>query len=189
MKALAEREAIVVGGGNTFQLLRTLYRTNLLRAIAERAKRGMPYLGWSAGSNVACPTIMTTNDMPIAEPPSLARHAPGALPDQSALHGCELVQGHGGESRDQRIAEFLAAEPAGAWSRLARRDALLHVQEDAHDTGRQWHARFPQRDASRWKSRDGSALRMDLRDVDQYAPVRRGRPAERAGKFAHDRRR
>src|SRR5919106_1462283 len=66
------RDAIAVGGGNTFHLLRELYRSGVLEAIRERAVAGVPYLGWSAGSVVACPTIRTTNDMPIVEPPSLA---------------------------------------------------------------------------------------------------------------------
>jgi dipeptidase E len=62
---LAGCDAVAVGGGNTFHLLRSLYRNGLVRSIAQRVRNGMPYLGWSAGSNVACPTIMTTNDMPM----------------------------------------------------------------------------------------------------------------------------
>lgn len=107
LKALEQADAVVVGGGNTFQLLRTLYGTELLRAIRRRVGEGMPYIGWSAGSNVACPTIMTTNDMPITEVPTL--RAMGLVPFQINPHYTDArIDGHGGESRDQRIAEFLA---------------------------------------------------------------------------------
>lgn len=107
VRALEQADGVVVGGGNTFQLLRTLYSTELLRAIRRRVQQGMPYIGWSAGSNVACPTIMTTNDMPITEVPTL--RAMGLVPFQINPHYTDArIEGHGGESRDQRLAEFLA---------------------------------------------------------------------------------
>ncbi|MBK6831727.1 MAG: dipeptidase PepE [Flavobacteriales bacterium] len=124
--ALDRTDAVVVGGGNTFLLLRSLYRTQLVRAIAEKVRHGMPYLGWSAGSNVACPTVMTTNDMPIVETPSLkAMHL---VPFQINPHYTEAtIPGHGGESRDQRISEFLAANPSMPVVGL-REGSLLHVK-------------------------------------------------------------
>src|SRR6185436_15428989 len=67
VEAVKNAEAVVVGGGNTFHLLLRMYETGLVEAIRERVKQGTPYIGWSAGSNVACPTIKTTNDMPIVE--------------------------------------------------------------------------------------------------------------------------
>lgn len=128
VQALDECEAVAVGGGNSFQLLRMLYRTNLLRAIADRVKRGMPYVGWSAGSNVACPTIMTTNDMPITEPPSL--RAMHLVPFQINPHYTErTIEGHGGESRDQRIAEYLVLNPKTIVLGL-REGSLLRVEGD-----------------------------------------------------------
>ena len=106
VKALEGADAVAVGGGNTFQLLRTLYTTGLLRAIRKRVRNGLPYIGWSAGSNVACPTVMTTNDMPICEPPSL--HALHVVGFQINPHyTAATLEGHGGESRDQRLAEYL----------------------------------------------------------------------------------
>ena len=79
-------ELIVVGGGNTFQLLRECRRRGFLPSIrSERVKAGMRYLGWSAGANLACPTIKTTNDMPIVDPGCARRARAGRLPDQSAL--------------------------------------------------------------------------------------------------------
>ena len=70
VKAVDNAEAIAVGGGNTWQLVDRLHRNGLIDPIREKVLSGTPYMGWSAGSNVACPTIMTTNDMPIVEPPS-----------------------------------------------------------------------------------------------------------------------
>lgn len=127
VKALDQVDAIAVGGGNSFLLLKALYRTQLLRAIAEKVRAGTPYLGWSAGSNVACPTIMTTNDMPIVEPPSL--RAMHLVPFQINPHFTEAtIAGHGGESREQRIVEFLKANPNMPVVGL-REGSLLHVKE------------------------------------------------------------
>lgn len=124
-KTLASCDLVAIGGGNSFLLLRSLYRTGLIRTITHRVKDGMPYLGWSAGSNVACPTIMTTNDMPIVEPPSL--HAMHLVPFQINPHYTEAtIPGHGGESRDQRIAEYLATNPTSTVAGL-REGSLLHV--------------------------------------------------------------
>jgi dipeptidase E len=111
--AVRDAEAIFVGGGNTFRLLDTLYRLGVLELIRERVRGGMPYLGVSAGTNVACPTIQTTNDMPIVQPPSL--DALGLVPFQINPHyyfgsnyvrqGEQFVE-HFSETRDQRLGEF-----------------------------------------------------------------------------------
>ena len=99
-------DAIAVGGGNTFQLLARLEAERLLEPIRQRVRGGVPYLGWSAGSNVACPTIRTTNDMPIVEPRSFA--ALGLVPFQINPHYTEArLPNHGGETRPERIAEYL----------------------------------------------------------------------------------
>lgn len=100
-------EAVFVGGGNTFRLLKTMQESGLLAPLGERARGGMPYLGASAGINLACPTIRTTNDMPIVEPPSF--DALGLVPFQINPHFLDAAAGstHMGETREQRLAEFL----------------------------------------------------------------------------------
>lgn len=126
VKALATAQAVLIGGGNSFQLLRMLYGTELMRAIRVRVMGGLPYMGWSAGSNVACPTIMTTNDMPITEVPTL--RAMGLVPFQINPHYTEAtIPGQGGESRDQRIAEFLEVNRKAVVAGL-REGTLLHVE-------------------------------------------------------------
>ena len=111
--ALEDAPAVFVGGGNTFRLLAELYQRGLLDVLRRRVRAGMPYLGVSAGTNVACPTIRTTNDMPIASPPSL--DALGLVPFQVnahyytghnyVKHGDAYVE-HFGETRDDRLREF-----------------------------------------------------------------------------------
>jgi len=107
LEALAEADAVFVGGGNAFRLLDTLQRNGLLSAIRERVDAGMPYLGVSAGANLACPTIRTTNDMPIVQPASL--NALGLIPFQVNPHyPDERREGTPArEARDERLAEFL----------------------------------------------------------------------------------
>lgn len=103
---LAKYDAILVGGGNTFQLLHLLQKNKYLEPIRQAVESGMPYIGWSAGSNMACPTIKTTNDMPIVQPESFK--ALGLVPFQINPHYTEAtIPNHGGESRDIRIREFV----------------------------------------------------------------------------------
>ncbi|WP_115718604.1 dipeptidase PepE [Gallaecimonas mangrovi] len=111
LAAIAKAKAIAIGGGNTFRLLTELYQRQLLGAIAERVKGGsLPYIGWSAGSNVAGKSIRTTNDMPIVYPPSF--DALGLLPLQINPHFSNYIQpGHNGETRTDRLNEFLTLCP------------------------------------------------------------------------------
>ena len=106
VRAVKEAEAIAVGGGNTFHLVHMMHKTGIMEAIRERALVGVPYMGWSAGSNVACPSLMTTNDMPIIEPESFK--CMNLIPFQINPHYLDAnPEGHGGETREQRISEFL----------------------------------------------------------------------------------
>ena len=105
--AVQEAEAIFVGGGNTFRLLKALYNDDLLAGIRKRVQTGIPYLGSSAGTVVACPTLRTTNDMPIVQPPSFA--ALGIIRFQINPHyfDADPFSSHMGETRRQRLIEFV----------------------------------------------------------------------------------
>lgn len=106
VKALKNAKAIAVGGGNTFHLVFEMYKNKLMEPIREAVKNGIPYIGWSAGSNVACPALKTTNDMPIIEPENF--ECLGIVPFQINPHYLDTnPENHGGETREQRIEEFL----------------------------------------------------------------------------------
>ncbi|MEZ5019198.1 MAG: dipeptidase PepE [Bacteroidales bacterium] len=106
VKAIMDAPAIVVGGGNTWMLLKCLRENKLIGPVRKKVLGGTPYIGWSAGSNVACPTIMTTNDMPVTVPAS--PRAFGLIPFQINPHYLDAnPAGHAGETREQRIEEFI----------------------------------------------------------------------------------
>ena len=110
VKAVEVAETIVVGGGNTFHLVKHMQEQGLIDAIRRRVIAGTPFIGWSAGSNVACPTIRTTNDMPIVEPTSF--EVLNLVPFQINPHYLDAnPEGHSGETRQMRIEEFLEVNP------------------------------------------------------------------------------
>lgn len=120
--AVENAQAIFIGGGNTFRLIDTLWKERLIEPIRTRVRAGMPYMGSSAGSNVACPTVKTTNDMPIVQPPTF--EALGLVPFQINPHYVDPTPGsrHMGETREERIREFHEENEAaviglreGAW--------------------------------------------------------------------------
>ena len=108
--AIRSAELLLVGGGNTFRLLHEVRRRGWLDPIRGAVRAGRPYVGWSAGSVLACPTIRTTNDMPIVDPGGL--DALGLVRFQLNCHYTDAMPpGHQGETRRQRIAELLALTP------------------------------------------------------------------------------
>lgn len=126
LEAVAKAQAIAVGGGNTFHLLKMMYDNNVVEAIRERVADGCPYMGWSAGSNVASPTIRTTNDMPIVEPPSF--EALDLVPFQLNPHYTDArLPNHGGETRADRLAEFIESNP-GVYVVGLREGSILRVE-------------------------------------------------------------
>ena len=124
-EVLEAAEAVFVGGGNTFRLLDTLQKTALLHVLRDRAASGMPYLGASAGTNIAAPTIRTTNDMPIVDPVSF--DALGLVRFQINPHfiDADPASRHMGETREERLREYLEENETpvlglreGAWIRV-----------------------------------------------------------------------
>jgi len=108
--AVNEASAFVVGGGNTWKLLKMIRDNKLIDIVRKKIISGTPYIGWSAGSNLACPTIRTTNDMPVVEPDSFS--AFNLIPFQINPHYLDInPAGHAGETREQRIEEFIEANP------------------------------------------------------------------------------
>ena len=121
-------EAICVGGGNTFALAKKMQEQQLMGAIRRRIAAGVPYVGWSAGSNVACPTISTTNDMPIVQPESF--DAIGAVKFQINPHYLDAnPAGHAGETREQRILEYIEANPR-RWVVGLREGSMLRLTDE-----------------------------------------------------------
>ncbi|MDR0799881.1 MAG: dipeptidase PepE [Dysgonamonadaceae bacterium] len=110
VRAVQEAKAIVVGGGNTWRLVQQLYQNELIEPIRRQAIAGVPYIGWSAGSNIACPTLRTTNDMPVVDPFSF--YTLNLIPFQINPHFLDThPEGFGGETREDRINEFITINP------------------------------------------------------------------------------
>jgi dipeptidase E len=105
--AVVEADAIIVSGGNSFRLVHALHALSLIDPVRAAITAGVPYFGASAGANVACPTIRTTNDMPIVQPPSFA--AFGLVPFQINPHYMDPPppEARIGETREERLLEFL----------------------------------------------------------------------------------
>ncbi len=126
-QAVATAEAVFIGGGNTFRLLKSLYDFDLLRPIRRKVSEGMPYLGSSAGSIVACPTLKTTKDMPIVQPPSF--DALGLVSFQISPHYLDPDPNstHMGETQEERINQFLEENDAPVIG--LREGTMLRVEQ------------------------------------------------------------
>jgi len=128
VRAVEDADAILVGGGNTFKLVHDLHAFGLMDIIREKAMGGMPYMGWSAGANVASPRLCTTNDMPIIEPVSFKTL--GLIGAQINPHYLDAhPDGHMGETREERIREFVMLSPEVPVIGM-REGAWLQVEDD-----------------------------------------------------------
>ncbi len=128
ISAVLNAESMMVGGGNTFHLVSSMHRTGIMEPMRNRAMEGIPFVGWSAGANVACPTMKTTNDMPICEPPSF--NCLNLVPFQINPHYLDAnPAGHAGETREQRINEFLIVNKDITVAGL-REGCLFNVRND-----------------------------------------------------------
>ena len=134
ISAIKNASSIAVGGGNTFMLLYTLYKLNLVEPIKEAVANGTKYFGWSAGANIAGKTMMTTNDMPIIMPKSF--EGLNIFPYQINPHFISgKLAGHNGESREERLEEFLIANPKETIYALPEGTALLIADNEAEVIG------------------------------------------------------
>lgn len=127
-KAISEAKAIIIGGGNTWKLVKMLHDNKLIPLIKSKVISGTPYIGWSAGSDVACPTLRTTNDMPIVDPVSF--ETIGLVPFQINPHYLDdNPANHGGETREMRILEFIT-ENKNIFVVGLRESTLLHLENN-----------------------------------------------------------
>ena len=133
VEAVKNAKTIVVSGGSTWNLLHHIHKNNLIQPIRERVLSGIPYVGWSAGANLACPTIKTTNDMPIIDPLGLDalnlisfQINPHYLPTEEDQN----VKTHGGETREERIIEFVTVNPEVRVAGL-REGCMLSVENNS----------------------------------------------------------
>ena len=161
VRAVEDTEAIFIGGGNTFRLLKALYDNKVLEPIRRRVNGGVPYIGSSAGSNVAGKTIKTTKDMPIVYPPSLESLA--LIPFQISPHfqDPDPNSKHMGETQEERILQFLEENDTPVCG--LREGSMLWVDDDAVTLMGPPGARLFRRGSEPYEARDGERIDQRLR--------------------------
>lgn len=164
--AIAGTEAVFVTGGNSFRLVNALHRLGLIDTVRAAIERGIPYYGASAGANVACPTIRTTNDMPIVQPPSFA--AFDLVPFQINPHYIDPPppEARIGETRDERLREFLEENDATVIA--LREQSWLEIDGPAMRLVGTGGAVLFKRDAESEQLRGGADLSELLLDTPRY---------------------
>ncbi|MGC9470383.1 MAG: dipeptidase PepE [Bacteroidales bacterium] len=158
VQAVKSADAVVIGGGNTWQLIKMMQEQGLLDPIRSRILEGIPYIGWSAGSNVACPTIKTTNDMPILQPTSF--QAMALIPFQINPHYLDAnPDGHAGETREARIEEFIEVNPDMYVVGL-REGTMLWVEDQNPQLLGSRPARIFKKGIAPWEVKPGEDIRF-----------------------------
>jgi dipeptidase E len=150
VRAVREAEGIAVAGGNTFALLKRIYDNSLFEPIRARVAAGVPYLGWSAGANIACPTIRTTNDMPIVMPPAI--NGFGFVPFHINPHFVTgTPQGHHLQEREDKLREFVLMNPGEAVVALPEGTALLCEDNECEVLGDRGALHFTAAGIENWR--------------------------------------
>ncbi len=127
-RVIEEADAIVIGGGNTFHLIHYMHERGIMDILRKKVENGTPFIGWSAGSNVACPSIKTTNDMPVIQPVSF--EGLSLIPFQINPHYTDgRIPNHNGESREERIKEFLELNPDFTVVGL-KEGSIIRIEDD-----------------------------------------------------------
>ena len=165
LRAVESAEAVFVGGGNTFRLLKSLQESAVIPALRRRVAQGMPYIGSSAGSIVACPTLKTTKDMPVVEPSSF--EALDLIDFQISPHYLDPDPGstHMGETQEERIRQFLEENEESVVG--LREGSFLRIEGDSITLKGSTGARIFRRGEEPVEARTGAELRPLLSPAKQ----------------------
>jgi len=155
-ETLESAEAIFIGGGNTFVLIDGIYKNDLVTIIRKRVNEGMPYIGTSAGSNVACKSINTTNDMPIVYPPSFEAINLVSFNINPHYLDPDPNSKHMGETRETRIKEFHFYNDTNVIG--LREGAMLHIKGDKITLKGSTGARLFKKDGTQKEYKPGDSL-------------------------------